>query len=91
MKHNLNEKINSILAGCVSITASCNNISLFGSFWIGFVGGFVYILGVKIFSKIEIDDPLEASIVHGVSGLWGVLAVGFFDIEKGLFYTGSFQ
>ena len=69
----------------MSITASCDNVSLFDSFWIGFVAGFVYILGVQIFSKIEIDDPLEASIVHGLCGLWGVLAVGFFDEDRGLF------
>ena len=90
-KHDINEKINSILAGCVSITAGCNNVSLLGSFWIGLVGGFLYILGVKIFSKVEIDDPLEASIVHGICGLWGVLAVGFFDKDKGLFYSLSFH
>lgn len=88
LKYSLNEKVNSMLAGCVSITASCDNVSLFGSFCIGIIAGFFYILAVLILSKVEIDDPLEASIVHGVCGLWGVLAVGVFDKDRGLIYTG---
>lgn len=34
--------------------------------------------------KLEIDDPLDAFSVHGACGLWGVIAVGIFDIDNGL-------
>ena len=33
---------------------------------------------------LNIDDPIEASQVHGSCGLWGLLAVGIFDGKKGL-------
>lgn len=39
--------------------------------------------------KLELDDPLESSIVYGLQGLWGVISVGFFDANKGLLNTGD--
>jgi len=34
---------------------------------------------------LNIDDPIEASAVHCFCGMWGLLAVGFFDKQQGLF------
>ncbi len=79
------------MAGCVSITASCNNVNLFSSMCIGFIGGIIYLSFRKLFIRLEIDDPLEASIIHGICGFWGTLAVGFFDKTKGLFFLGSWR
>lgn len=39
--------------------------------------------------KLKIDDPLDASPVHGFCGAWGVLAVGLFDKTDGVFYGGN--
>ena len=83
--------INSTMAGCVSITASCNNVTLFSSMCIGLIGGIIYLSFRKLFIRLEIDDPLEASIIHGICGFWGTLAVGFFDNTQGLFETGSWR
>ncbi len=33
---------------------------------------------------MNIDDPIDASQVHGSCGFWGLLAVGIFDGKKGL-------
>lgn len=33
---------------------------------------------MPLFDRIGIDDPVGASAVHGVGGIWGVLAVGIF-------------
>ncbi|KAF4744981.1 hypothetical protein FOZ62_031632, partial [Perkinsus olseni] len=33
---------------------------------------------------LKIDDPLDAFPIHGVCGIWGVLAVPFFDFAKGM-------
>jgi Amt family ammonium transporter len=36
------------------------------------------IWSVFFFDRVKIDDPVGAISVHGVNGLWGVLAVGLF-------------
>jgi len=79
------------MAGCVSITASCNKVSLFSAIVIGFIGSLLYTSCRKLYQRFEIDDPCEASIVHGICGFWGILAVGIFNHEVGLVYTGNFK
>ena len=36
--------------------------------------------------KYKVDDPLDATSVHGACGIWGILAVGLFSQDKGVFY-----
>jgi ammonium transporter, Amt family len=43
----------------------------------------------KIIVRAEIDDPMDITEVHGFCGVWSIIAVGIFDIDKGLVYTGS--
>jgi ammonium transporter, Amt family len=81
--------VNSLMAGCVSITASCNNVGLFTAIVIGAIGSVIYLVARKIFQHFEIDDPIEASIIHGVNGFWGLIAVGIFDNKTGLLYSSS--
>jgi len=78
-----------ILAGLTSITA-CSNITTASAFVVGTISALNYIAFSKLFQRYKIDDPLESSIVHGICGFWGVLAVGIFDLEVGLFYSGDF-
>lgn len=40
---------------------------------------------------MEIDDPLENSLIHGICGMWSIFAVGLFDIQLGLVYTGEIK
>ena len=37
--------------------------------------------------KYQVDDPLEAFQIHGVSGMWGVFFAGVFHREYGVLYT----
>jgi Amt family ammonium transporter len=69
---------NSMLAGLVAITAPCAFVTPVGAFIIGGIAGVLVIWSVFFFDKIQIDDPVGAISVHGVNGLWGVLAVGLF-------------
>src|SRR5207244_10618836 len=69
---------NSMLAGLVAITAPCAFVTPVGAFIIGAVAGVLVIVSVFFFDRIGIDDPVGASSVHGVCGVWGVLAVGLF-------------
>ena len=81
--------VNGILAGLVAITASCGNVTMYASFIIGLVGGLVYIGFSELVLKLKVDDPLDAFAVHYGAGLWGVLCVGLFDLDQGLFYSGN--
>jgi Amt family ammonium transporter len=80
-----------LLAGLVSGTAACNNIHQWAAIIIGFVGGFVYILGCIFLYKFRIDDPVETIQVHGFCGAWGVLAVGIFDMDRGVIFSGNIR
>jgi Amt family ammonium transporter len=69
---------NGMLAGLVAITAPCAFVSPCGSFIIGAIAGVLVCLGVQLVDRIHVDDPVGAVAVHGVNGLWGVIAVGLF-------------
>ena len=73
----------------MSCTASCDKIEVWSAFLIGTIGSTFYSVGCLLLQKFNIDDPLEASAVHLGGGTWGVLAVGFFNNEVGLFYDGT--
>ena len=83
--------INGILAGLVSITAGCNVVGPVSAIFIGFIAGVLVDVAVLFFDKMKVDDPVGAVAVHGVNGLFGTLAVGFFAIEGGLFFGGGFE
>ncbi len=82
-KPDLTMIINGILAGLVSITAGCANLTLVGSWLAGLVGGVIVVFSVAALDAAEIDDPVGAFSVHGVCGVWGTLVVGIwgFDIQ----------
>tara|TARA_B100000927_G_scaffold289002_1_gene284708 strand:+ start:2461 stop:3702 length:1242 start_codon:yes stop_codon:yes gene_type:complete len=83
--------INGILAGLVSITAGCNVVGPVSAIFIGFIAGVLVDVAVLFFDKMKVDDPVGAVAVHGVNGLFGTLAVGFFATEGGLFFGGGFE
>ncbi|EER12205.1 Ammonium transporter, putative [Perkinsus marinus ATCC 50983] len=75
---------NGILAGLVSITASCAIVIPGSAIIIGAIGGIFYQCAAVGIRYLKIDDPLDAFPIHGVCGTWGVLAVPFFDFAKGM-------
>ena len=80
---------NGILAGLVSITAGCDGVTDYGACIIGIIGGLIYKASSDLLQKLKIDDPIDAFPVHGMCGIWGVLAVGFFNKDNGIFYGGN--
>eukprot|EP01125_Pyxidicula_operculata_P019812 TRINITY_DN720_c3_g1_i2.p1 TRINITY_DN720_c3_g1~~TRINITY_DN720_c3_g1_i2.p1 ORF type:complete len:582 (-),score=147.14 TRINITY_DN720_c3_g1_i2:275-2020(-) len=74
--------LNGILCGLVSITAGCSVVAPWGALVIGFIAGGIYFLGVKLITKIHLDDVLETVVVHGMGGLWGLIAVGLFATKE---------
>jgi ammonium transporter, Amt family len=94
---------NGMLAGLVAITASCAFVSTLGAALIGLVAGLL-VVGAIVFieGRLKVDDPVGAVSVHGVNGLWGLVALGLFadgsygeglngvaGTVRGLFYGGG--
>ncbi len=97
-KPDLTMIINGILAGLVSITAGCANLTMAGAWLAGLVGGVIVVFSVSALDSLGIDDPVGAFSVHGVCGIWGTLVIGFwgYDIQGsgaglGLFTGGGFS
>jgi len=75
-KPDLTMIINGILAGLVSITAGCGDMTLAGAWFAGLVGGIIVVFSVAALDAAEIDDPVGAFSVHGVCGVWGTIVIG---------------
>ncbi|WP_127532340.1 ammonium transporter [Paenibacillus kobensis] len=70
--------INGSLAGLVGITAGCAYVSNGIAILIGTVCGIAMLLVSEWLEAKQIDDPVGAFAVHGVSGSIGTLALGLF-------------
>mmetsp|Transcript_32671 Transcript_32671/g.72733 ORF Transcript_32671/g.72733 Transcript_32671/m.72733 type:complete len:494 (-) Transcript_32671:217-1698(-) len=88
LPYDLGLVINAVLAGLVSITASCAVVEMWAAMLIGIIGCFVYLAFSKLLLYLKIDDPLDASPVHMGCGIWGVLAVGIFGNDDNAAFAG---
>ncbi|MEA5513161.1 ammonium transporter, partial [Nodularia sp. UHCC 0506] len=84
-KPDLSMIINGVLAGLVAITAPCAYVGIPASLLIGFIAGVIVVFSVTLFDKIRIDDPVGATSVHLVCGIWGTLAVGLWSVGPGVY------
>lgn len=81
---------NGMLAGLVAITAPSGYVGPVAAAIIGLVAGVLVCVGVAFVERVlKVDDPVGAVAVHGINGLWGVLAVGIF--ADGTANYGGFQ
>jgi Amt family ammonium transporter len=96
--------LNGCLAGLVAITAPCAFVTVPASLLIGSIAGVLVVLAVIGFDKLKVDDPVGATSVHLVNGVFGTLCVGLFAEPgrvasatggagkwSGLFYGGGFD
>ncbi len=73
---------NGMLAGLVAITAPCAFVDQLAAVIIGAIAGVLVVYSVFFWEKIGIDDPVGAISVHGVNGVWGLIALGLFANGK---------
>ncbi|WP_050927918.1 ammonium transporter [Aestuariivita boseongensis] len=83
-KPDLTMVLNGALAGLVSITAEPLAPTLFGALWIGAIGGVIVVLTVPMLDKLKIDDVVGAIPVHLFAGIWGTIAVVFYNSDASL-------
>jgi Amt family ammonium transporter len=93
-KPNLAQTLNGALAGLVSITAGCGNMTAVGAVVAGLIGGIIVVFSIEfIEKKLKIDDAIGAASVHGVVGAWGTLVIGLWGVDGdtgiGLFNGGG--
>ncbi|MDH3916502.1 MAG: ammonium transporter [Chromatiales bacterium] len=74
-KADLTMALNGALAGLVAITAEPLTPTPLAATLIGAVGGVIVVFSIVALDRLKIDDPVGAISVHGVVGIWGLLAV----------------
>ncbi|MBT2989559.1 MAG: ammonium transporter [Candidatus Thiodiazotropha sp. (ex Ctena orbiculata)] len=74
-KADLTMALNGALAGLVAITAEPLAPTPLMATLIGAVGGLLVVFSIITMDKVKIDDPVGAISVHGVVGMWGLIAV----------------
>ncbi|WOG89087.1 hypothetical protein DCAR_0208323 [Daucus carota subsp. sativus] len=73
---------NGVLGGFVSITSGCAVVEPWAAVVCGFVAAWV-LIGLNILAlKLQFDDPLEATQLHGGCGAWGLIFTGLFAKEE---------
>ena len=100
-KPDLGMTLNGCLAGLVAITASCAFVTPAVSVLIGAIAGVMVVFGVLFFDRMRADDPVGATSVHLLCGVFGTICVGLFStpdrigragnaaFKPGLFYASS--
>jgi Amt family ammonium transporter len=83
-KADLTMALNGALAGLVAITAEPLTPEPIAATLIGAVGGLLVVASIVTLDKLKIDDPVGAISVHGVVGIWGLIAVCFTNEEAKL-------
>ena len=81
-KPHLSQTLNGALAGLVSITAGCGNMTAGGAVLAGLIGGIIVVFSIEfIEKKLKIDDAIGAASVHGIVGFWGTIVIGLWGVE----------
>ncbi|MGC9385546.1 MAG: ammonium transporter [Hydrogenovibrio sp.] len=84
-KADLTMMLNGALAGLVAITAEPLTPTALSASIIGLVAGIIVVFSILILdSKFKIDDPVGAISVHGVVGVFGLIAVTFTNPDASL-------
>jgi Amt family ammonium transporter len=83
-KADLTMALNGALAGLVAITAEPLTPTPLIATFVGVIGGLIVVPSIVFLDKARIDDPVGAISVHGVVGIWGLIAVAFTNPEGSL-------
>jgi ammonium transporter, Amt family len=91
--------INGAISGLAGVTPASGYITAQSSFFLGIVLGFASYFGILLIKeRLKIDDVLDVSSVHGITGIVGSIAIGLVATTiinpngpDGLLYGNSLQ
>lgn len=91
--------INGAISGLAGVTPAAGFITAQSSFFLGIVLGFASYFGILLIKEhFKIDDALDVSSVHGITGIVGSIAIGLVATTiinpngpNGLLYGNSIQ
>jgi Amt family ammonium transporter len=91
--------ITGAIAGLAAVTPASGFVTPEGAIWIGIGAGiFPWLVVTCLKTALGYDDSLDAFGVHGIGGIWGVIATGLWatktinpDGADGLFYGNPAQ
>ena len=91
--------INGAIAGLAGVTAASGYISVQNSLILGLIVGLASFYAITLIKeRLKIDDALDVSSVHGVTGIIGTLSIGLVASSlinpagpNGLFYGNTNQ
>lgn len=71
---------NGFIGGLVAGSAGCATLRIPEAMLVGLIAGNLVVFTVELLElRLKVDDPAGAVSVHGVCGLWGLLAAGLFE------------
>lgn len=70
--------INGLFGGLVGVTGGCILYRTWVSYFVGGMGALIVLITAPLFDKVKVDDPVGATAIHGIGGVWGLIAVGLF-------------
>ncbi|MFT4042596.1 MAG: ammonium transporter [Gordonia sp. (in: high G+C Gram-positive bacteria)] len=70
--------ITGAIVGLVGITPSANTVTPIGALAVGIISAGVVALFLSFKSRFQVDDTLDAFIVHGIGGIVGTLCIVVF-------------
>jgi len=79
-----------LVASLVAVSGSCAFVPAWAALAIGSIAGLLLPLSIYLFDvRLGLDDHTSAVAMHGISGLWGLIAVGIFaDGSSGAGWNG---
>jgi Amt family ammonium transporter len=91
-KWDVSMAFNGALGGLVAITAGAAFVTPMAALVIGAIAGAIAYYGILFMEKVKIDDPVGAFPVHGMNGIFGILAVGIWATDgRGLLSGGGLE
>jgi Amt family ammonium transporter len=80
--------VSGAISGLAAITPAAGYVGIMEAIIIGIVAALVCYISMSYRIKKELDESLDAWSIHGMAGVWGVLAAGIFASTAINSYTG---